>query len=499
MNVRLEPTLDLHAVADWLIVPMFADAIEPGELWLNQELKGQIARLRESGDWKADLHTQLALYPESCVAAKRILLAGLGTPSALTLDALLRLGTQLGKSIAQRAWPRIRCMLPSQWGQLTASQALFNLALGFIKGCHSPALKQKEVKRFAPNELLFYSFINDDQEPFRESLQRAHVVGQAVNLTRDLVNEPPSDLTPAQFAERCSTEANRHGFQCDILDQTRIASNKMNCLLSVAKGSAEPPRVVVLRYGHGSPCLGFVGKGVTFDSGGLSLKTNEQMIDMKCDMAGAATVLGAFTAIAQLQLPGSFLGVLALVENMPGPNALKLGDVLSARTGKTIEVLNTDAEGRLILADALDYAIEQKADRLIDLATLTGACMVALGTDVAGLFSNAPDWQLQVKACAEAVGEKVWPMPMFKEYGELLKSQVADIKNVGGKFAGAITAAKFLEHFVGETPWVHLDIAGPAFASEDSASRDTGGTGAYVATLVELARQWPDYRQSLKA
>jgi leucyl aminopeptidase len=215
------------------------------------------------------------------------------------------------------------------------------------------------------------------------------------------------------------------------------------------------------------------------------------MLDMKCDMAGAAAVLAALQAVAELRLPVNVLGVLALVENMPSGKAVKLGDVLKARNGKTIEVLNTDAEGRLILADALSWAAEQKPDHLVDLATLTGACMVALGTQVAGLMTNNEAWGSQVREAAGRAGERVWPLPLFEFYGEQIKSHVADMKNTGnGRWGGAITAAKLLEQFVGDVPWAHLDIAGPAWQEHESASRDPGGTGFGVRTLVELARKY---------
>jgi leucyl aminopeptidase len=212
---------------------------------------------------------------------------------------------------------------------------------------------------------------------------------------------------------------------------------------------------------------------------------------MKCDMAGAAAVLGAMQAIAELKLPVNVLGILALVENMPSGSAMKLGDVLKARNGKTIEVLNTDAEGRLILADALAYAVDLKAAHLVDLATLTGACLVALGLDVAGLMTNNESWSQKVLAAAQAAGEKVWPLPMFPHYRDMIKSDIADIKNTGGsRYAGAISAAKFLEEFVAEVPWVHLDIAGPAWAERENATHEAGGTGCFVRTLVELARTY---------
>jgi leucyl aminopeptidase len=240
----------------------------------------------------------------------------------------------------------------------------------------------------------------------------------------------------------------------------------------------------------GSPWLALVGKGVTFDSGGLSLKTPEGMLTMKCDMAGAATVLGAMTAIARLKLPVNVVGYMGLVENMPGGSAFKLGDILTARNGVTIEVLNTDAEGRLVLADVLSYAVDAGASHIVDLATLTGACVVALGEDVAGAFTNDQGWCDSVTAAAKTTGELVWQLPMWDLYDDLIKGDVGDIKNTGGRWGGSITAAKFLQRFVGGKPWVHLDIAGPAFASSNKPQREGGGTGCFVRTLVELARNF---------
>jgi leucyl aminopeptidase len=236
-----------------------------------------------------------------------------------------------------------------------------------------------------------------------------------------------------------------------------------------------------------------VGKGVTFDSGGLSLKPTDSMKTMKCDMAGAAIVVGAMRAIALLNLPLNVIGLAGLVENMPSGSAMKLGDVLTARNGRTIEVQNTDAEGRLVLADVLDVAVEMGAGKIVDLATLTGACVVALGTDVAGLMSNDQAWCDEVATAARSCGEPVWQLPMFAEYAESIKSDVADIRNTGeGRWGGAIAAAKFLEEFVARRPWAHLDIAGPAFLEKPKPWLDGGASGAFVRTLVELARNYAD-------
>jgi leucyl aminopeptidase len=283
------------------------------------------------------------------------------------------------------------------------------------------------------------------------------------------------------------------GCEIEVWDENRLRAERCGALLAVAQGSARPPRLVILRYagaGAGAPWLGWVGKGVTFDSGGLSLKPTDGMLTMKCDMAGAATVVGAMQAVARLALPVNVMGLLGLVENMPGSQAFKLGDVLTTRLGKTIEVHNTDAEGRLVLADVLAVAVERGADKLIDLATLTGACVVALGTDVAGLMSNQQAWCDQVRDAADRCGERVWQLPMFPEFNEQIKGTVADLKNVGeGRWGGAITAAKFLEEFVGDRPWTHIDIAGPAYFEKAKPWMDAGGTGILVRTLVELARR----------
>jgi len=321
------------------------------------------------------------------------------------------------------------------------------------------------------------------------------VLGDAVNLTRELVNRTAEEVYPESFADRAAQAANEFGLECDILDENRLREERMGSLLAVGLGSVRPPRVVVLTHrgaGDGAPVLAIVGKGVTFDSGGLSLKTNEGMKTMKCDMAGAATMLGAMTAIARLELPLNVIGLAGLVENMPSGNAFKLGDVLPARNGTTIEVLNTDAEGRLVLADVLAYAVDAGAERLIDLATLTGACVVALGEDVTGAFTNDQAWCDDVLAAADRAGEPAWQMPMFELYNDLIKSDVADIKNIGSRWGGAITAAKFLERFVDDTPWVHLDIAGPSFASSNKPYREGGGTGCMVRTLVDVAAALAD-------
>jgi len=327
-----------------------------------------------------------------------------------------------------------------------------------------------------------------DWPTLEQEVRRGEIVGQAVNLARDLTNTPPSEKFPSRLAEQIRGAAEEAGIAIRVWDEPRIREERFGGLLGVAAGSENPPAFVILEYrgGRDSEPVALVGKGVTFDSGGLSLKPSASMEDMKADMTGAAVVVAAIQAVARLELRVNVMGYVPLTENMTGGNAMKLGDVLTMRNGKTVEVLNTDAEGRLILADALSYAAEGSRSHILDLATLTGACMVALGTRTAGLFSNDPEFSDLILSASQRTGERTWRLPLDEDFKEQLKSNVADLKNIGGKWGGAVTAAKFLEQFVAEKSWAHLDIAGPSWCESDNASRDSGGTGCFVRTLVAL-------------
>lgn len=478
--------------ADWLIVPVYEEGLTGPAQELELLTGGLVSRLRESGDLRGKFGELLPLLSGPYESAKRVLIVGLGKAEDTERRTLYRVGFAAGKYVAARKHQRVALALPEPSGRLNWTDVTLGMGTGLYAAYRGPGIRQAQPDRQAPEETLLLAPPHAPQDITHHAAQRAEIEGRAIQLARELVNEPPCDLYPETFAHRAELISQSIGVECSVWDEKQIVAERMGCLLGVAQGSARPPRVVILRYRQGGdkPTLALLGKGVTFDSGGLSLKTNEQMQDMKGDMAGAAAVLAAIQAIAELRLPVNVLGLLALVENMPSGHALKLGDVLRARNGKTVEILNTDAEGRLILADILCYAVEQNAAHLLDLATLTGACMVALGTDVAGLMSNNEPWGERVRQAAWTAGEPVWPLPMFREYADLLRSQVADVKNVGGRYAGAITAAKFLEHFVADKPWVHLDIAGPAWASEDGPMRDAGGTGFGVRAIVELAHRY---------
>ncbi|MGE0392619.1 MAG: leucyl aminopeptidase [Vicinamibacterales bacterium] len=326
----------------------------------------------------------------------------------------------------------------------------------------------------------------------RAAAEAGAVVGEATNQARAMVNDPGNLLTPRVFAERAARLAGEAGLGVEILDEAAIAGLKMGLLQGVARGSKEPPRVIVLRHEPAGlaagPVLACVGKGITFDSGGISIKPSENMDKMKGDMAGGAAVVGALCAIARLKLPVRVIGIVPATENLPGGNAMKPGDVLTSAEGKTVEVLNTDAEGRLILGDGVWYARRLGATHLVDVATLTGACMIALGKTTTGLFASPDTWADAVLVASDRAGERTWKMPVYDDYRDLFKSDVADFSNTGGRYGGAITAALFIKEFAGDLPWAHLDIAGPAWAEEARPFQPKGATGAAVRTLVEVAR-----------
>lgn len=481
----------LHEItADWLVLPHWEkDALSVAAQELDAKLGGILTKLREQGDATGKAEELTPLYQIAGIAAQRVLLVGMGPRGQADFASVLSGYAAAAKMLSTRPSERIVVASPEE--ALPMDVALRACVAGIFQGTSTAGIRKSKNERTPPREVCFSIAIIDER--IRDVMRLAIIEGRGTNLARELVNLPPCDLYPESFAERARDVASKCNLQVEILDETQLEAERMQSLLGVARGSDRPPRLVVLRHQKGGdrPTLALVGKGVTFDSGGLSLKTTEGMVDMKCDMAGAAAVLGAMQAIAELNLEVNVMGILAIVENMPSGKALKLGDVLKARNGKTIEVLNTDAEGRLILADALAYAVDLKANNIVDLATLTGACMVALGYDVAGLMTNNDAWSQRVLQASQAAGEKAWPLPMFPLYREMIKSDIADIKNTGGsRYAGAISAAKFLEEFVADVPWVHLDIAGPSWAEKENATREAGGTGCFVRTLVELTREY---------
>jgi leucyl aminopeptidase len=384
--------------------------------------------------------------------------------------------------------PRLEGDAPS-----TASAAVE----GAIIGLFEPDKYRTIDKEERAVERLVVVAAGADEEALRSGAERGRVVGESVNFTRDLANEPGAYMTPTIMAERAQEIANEFGLDIDVLDQARMEQEGMGALLSVARGSDQPPKMMVLTYmpdgkqgvEDGEDYLALVGKGITFDTGGISIKPSENMELMKYDMTGGATVLGVMRAVAQLKPPIPVLGVVPSTENMPSGKATKPGDVVRAMTGKTIEVINTDAEGRLILADAVSYAKKLGATRVIDMATLTGAVSIALGDVNTGILGTDQELINEVIESGREVGEKFWQLPLDKEYTKQIKSDIADIKNVGGRKAGTITAAAFIKEFADGISWAHLDIAGTAWGDEAKPFRAKGPTGVAVRTLLNFVER----------
>jgi leucyl aminopeptidase len=473
------------AAADAVALGVYADGpLSAAATAVEQATGGLIARLKEQKEFSGKPYELLTIVAPAGFQTPLLLLVGLGPREKFDAGMAYRSAAAAARQLAAKPRSRVAMYLGDGW---SAEQIESGLA-GAMVGCQGQDLYRAEKNRH-PFETLLWAGAD------HATLARGQILGESVNLTRRLVNEPPQDMYPESFAAAAGQVADECGLSIEVWDQHKLEQERCGSLLAVAKGSSRPPRLVIVRYqgaGENDPVLGIIGKGVTFDSGGLSLKTPDGMLTMKCDMAGAATMLGALRAIALLKLPVNVVGLAGLVENMTGPAAMKLGDVLHARNGTTIEVHNTDAEGRLVLADVLAVAVDEGVARLVDLATLTGACVVALGTEVAGLMTNDQSWCDAVASAARQCGEPVWQLPMYPEiYDDNIKGEVADIKNVGdGRWGGAISAAKFLERFVDGKPWTHIDIAGPAFRDKPKPWSDAGASGTYVRTLVELARSW---------
>jgi leucyl aminopeptidase len=377
---------------------------------------------------------------------------------------------------------------------MDASLAARSAVEGAMVGLFEPDKYRTVDKEERAVERLVVVVEGADEGALREGAERGRVVGESVNFTRDLANEPGAYMTPTIMAERAQEIANQFGLEIDVLDQARMEQEGMGALLSVARGSDQPPKMMVLKYlpegktavEDGEDYLALVGKGITFDTGGISIKPSENMELMKYDMTGGATVLGVMRAIAQLKPPIPVLGVVPATENMPSGKATKPGDVVRAMSGKTIEVINTDAEGRLILADAVSYAKKLGATRVIDMATLTGAVSIALGDVNTGILGTDQTLIDEVIESGREVGEKFWQLPLDKEYTKQIKSDIADIKNVGGRKAGTITAAAFIKEFADGISWAHLDIAGTAWGDEAKPFRAKGPTGVAVRALLNF-------------
>lgn len=454
---------------------------------LDKKLDGTLLKLLKSGEVKGKAGEVTVLYSLGKIPAGRVVLLGLGRARKLdgeTLRAATALFTRRAK---RQGWGTLAMLCPDGPAAFATGQAVAEGAeLGsyaFNKYFSKPD-KQATAKR-----LTLIEADRGRRAALRAGAARGQVMAGAQMLARDLVNEPSNQMTPTDIAEAAAEVAAANGLKIEVHDIEWIEEQGMGCLLGVNRGSAQPPKFIKLDYQGGKTDtldLVLIGKGITFDSGGISIKPSEGMGDMKGDMAGAAAVIAAMQAIGSLKPQINVSALVAATENMPDGNAYKPGDVLRAMNGKTVEIVNTDAEGRLTLADALCYANSLKAKRLIDLATLTGACQVALGVETTGAFGNNQRLMNRLLKAAKETGERAWQLPMDDIYKELNRSDIADVKNAGSRWGGAISAAQFLHEFAGNTPWVHLDIAGTSDTTREAGYLTKGATGAPVRTLVTL-------------
>ena len=480
-NFDVSVTLTVESAADQSLVDVLVVGIPSNDSLptslnpLDNLGNGWLTRLSESGQLRGERCELTLLGIPSTEGPKMLLVVGLGDALASRADAY-----EITAAAIRSLLDRPRGCIEVRLAESIPAEHYDAMVAGAMTACEGQALYRSEPSLKLPATIGFPGLSQGQ-------LNRGRTIGESINHTRRMVNEPPAVLYPETFADKVTSLFANTETSVEVWDEKRLSEEGCRAILAVGAGSSRPPRLVIMSHlaGGDEPPIVLVGKGVTFDSGGLSLKPSDAMIDMKCDMAGAATVVGVMHALARLGIKRNVIGMCGLAENMVSGTSYKLGDVIKTRSGKTIEILNTDAEGRVVLADTLDVAKGYKPKAILDLATLTGACMVALGRDVVGAMTNDVSVFHEVEAAAQTEGELLWQLPMFKHYDEQVKSKVADIKNIGdGRWGGAITAAKFLENFVGDVPWLHLDIAGPAFAEQSKSHRDAGATGVMVRTLL---------------
>jgi len=479
--------------ADALIVNFFEgkESLDGDIAVVDKALDGAISQLISQGEIKGKLNEITIVHSLGKLPTARVVVAGLGKQPELSPNKVRGAVAETCRWLRQKNVDNIATVAqgagingvsPEDAAQVVTEGALLGL-YSFRKHITREDDKLGEIKRLL--------IVGSDETKLRleEGSNKGRVLAEATNLARDMVNEPANYMTPNHMAEMAIRLAESYGLEVSVLEQEQMVELGMGALLGVAQGSQQPPKFIVLHY-RGSDStetnVALVGKGITFDSGGISIKPSERLAEMKGDMSGGAAVMAAISAIAQLKPKINVTAIVPATENLLSGNSLKPGDILTAMNGKTIEIISTDAEGRLILADALGYAKKLDAKFIVDVATLTGACRVALGEVCSGAFGNNQELVDKVIAAGTEAGELIWQMPMYDEYKEQNKSEVADIKNIGGRYGGAITAAKFLAEFINDTPWVHLDIAGTNLTEKERAHLVKGATGVPVRTLVNL-------------
>jgi len=466
---------------------------QPVLLTEDETVKAAAAHVLASGEYKAGTNETVLIHAPAGLKAKRLLIVGLGKQAKATLHTLRNAAGTAVRYTKPRGIRELVFALPAP-DSLFAAAGARAASEGAFVGDFDPDTYKSDRKDQSVQSFTVAAPAGAGEAAVRAAFAEGMIVGESQNFTRSLVNEPGNVLTPTEFGRRAFAMAEATGLKCDVYSTDKLHELKMGAFWSVAQGSAEPPALIVVRYKPEGvtegPVLGLVGKGITFDTGGISIKPSDNMEKMKYDMAGGAAMLGAMRAIALLKPKVRVIAIVCATENMPDGKAQKPGDVQTAMSGKTIEIINTDAEGRLVLADGLSYAKQLGATHLIDAATLTGAIGVALGMVNAGVFSNNDEALGQFQAGLETSGEKFWRMPLGEEYADLIKSDIGDIKNTGGRYGGASTAAEFLRVFAEDTPWIHLDIAGTAWIEDARPYIAKGPSGIAVRSILEWVRSY---------
>ncbi len=491
MEIRALPGDITKIEAEAVIVSQYQDDKTPrgDAAAVDKKLGGAITQMIKKGDIKGKANEITLIHSLGKLPAGRVAVIGLGKKKDLTVNIINNAAAEACRHLRGSHVTSIATGIPGEGVKgINTADAVQAMAEGALLGLYT-FRRYITRKENAPGDIKSLTIIGENKSLMEKSIDKAKIIGEAVAWARDLVNEPSNHLTPTDLAGQAQKMAKKYGLKAEVFDKDKITELGMGGLLGVSRGSMEPPKFIIVTYtGRSSKevDIALVGKGITFDSGGISIKPSANMGDMKGDMAGGASVLASIRALAQLKPKINVTAIVPATENMPGGTAMKPGDIIKIMNGKTIEVDNTDAEGRLILADALSYAVKLGAKNIIDAATLTGACTVALGLITTGAFTNDKPLQEKILAAADEAGEPAWPMPMYDDYKESIKSDVADIKNTGNRYGGAITAAKFLEEFVGKTPWVHLDIAGTYDTDKNKGHLVKGATGIPVRTLVDF-------------
>ncbi|MBA7487324.1 Cytosol aminopeptidase [subsurface metagenome] len=479
--------------ADAIILNFFEgmEQLDGDMATVDKALSGAISRFISQGEIKGKLNEVTVIHTLDNLPTARVVVVGLGKQPELSLDKVRGVVAETCRLLQKKNVKTIATLAQGAGiAGISLDGAAQAVTEGVLLGVYSFRKHITKEAEYGEIEKFTIVDVNKANLPLLEKgCNKGRILAKATNLCRDMVNEPGNYMTPTHMAETATNLAQTYGLEINILEKEQMKELGMGALLGVTQGSRQPPKFIVLRYNgsdSGEIDIALAGKGITFDSGGISIKPSQGMEEMKGDMAGGAAVMVAMSAIAQLKPKINVMAIIPCVENLPGGNSLKPGDILKAMDGKTIEIISTDAEGRLILADALGYAKKFGARSVIDVATLTGACRVALGDVCTGAFTNNQELVDKVIAAGVEAGEPVWQMPMHELYKEQNKSDVADIKNVGGRWGGAITAAQFLAEFVGDTPWVHLDIAATSLTDKERAYLVKGATGVPLRTLVNL-------------